>query len=296
MVLNKFWMRHRRLIFILILFVAPLIPLFMLRVSLPRLHVLDRVSSWVVHPTAEAGRNLVTGVGVLWSRYIALVDTAEEIEKLKKENLDLENTILQYKEMEAENSRLKELLSMPVLPKSKVVAGKIIGQDTTPESMSFFVNVGSEQGIKPRMPVVTAQGIVGTISRVYRNSSLFISIADPSHDVDGIVVRSRARFIVEGRGRSLLGRLKYLDRAEDIRVGDSVVTSGLDGVFPKGLKIGDIVRVERPRTGVTQEAELRTAVDFGSLEEVLVLESGGIPGALDDFDVPRPAGEPSAAL
>jgi len=101
---------------------------------------------------------------------------------------------------------------------------------------------------------------------------MFIALHDPSHNVDGIVTRSRARFMVEGGGRGLLGRLKYLDRSEDVRVGDLVITSGLDGVFPKGLKIGNIIRVSRPRAGVTQEADLRSAVDLGTLEEVMVLK------------------------
>jgi rod shape-determining protein MreC len=154
----------------------------------------------------------------------------------------------------------------------KQLGAKIIGQDSSSESLGFFLNVGERDGVQPRMPVVTASGIVGSILRVYPSSSLFVAVADPAHNVDGIVNRSRARFVVEGLGHALRGRLKYLDRSEDVRVGDLVLTSGLDGVFPKGHPIGTIVRVKKPRSGVAQEAELRPIVDLGRLEEVVVLQ------------------------
>ena len=271
MIFNKIWNRHRRLIFILILFSAPIVPLFLVKVTLPRVHVYDNVSAWVVHPIAEAGRNLTGGVGVLWNRYLALVNTSRENDLLRRESQELHARILQLEEFESENKRLRDMLSMPDAPTLKKVAGKIIGQDSSGESLTYVLNIGSDSGLKVRMPVVTAQGVVGTLSRVYKHSSIFVAVVDPSHDVDGIITRSRARFIVEGRGTPLVGRLKYLDRAEDVRVGDLVVTSGLDGTFPKGLKVGNIVRIDRPRTGVSQEAELRPIVDFGHLEEVLVL-------------------------
>lgn len=275
MLFNRFWMRHRRLIFILVLFAAPVIPLFALKVTLPRLNFYDKLSAYVVYPIAETAENLGRGLGVVWSHYIDLVHTSRERDAVKKENLELRGRILQLEEFESENKRLKELLSMTDLPPVKAIGGKVIGQDSSTESMSFVINVGTDQGISPRMPVVSSEGVVGTITRVYAHSSVFVALVDPSHDVDGIITRSRARFIVEGRGSSLLGRLKYLDRAEDIRAGDLVVTSGLDGVFPKGLPMGFVVDVDRPRVGVAQEAEMRASVDFGHLEEVLVLKYKG---------------------
>lgn len=270
---NNFWKRHRRLIFILSLFAAPFLPLLLLRVDMPRVHVYDRIQAWVVHPMAELAGNTTGGAGVLWSRYIALVHATEENEQLKKDLAGLEKKILEIEELGRENERLKKILSMPDLNRRDGQAAKIIGQDSSHESLSFVINVGSKQGIALRMPVVHAEGIVGTIVRVYRNSAVFLSFLDPSHDVDGMVLRSRARLVVEGKGRSLLARLKYLDRSEDARVGDDVITGGMDGVFPKGWPVGTIVKIDKPDAGVTQEAELRAAVDPGKLEEVVVLKT-----------------------
>lgn len=273
MLINSFWNRHRRLFFIVALFAAPFAPLALMKVGLPRIHIYDRIQAWFVHPTAEALGNATGGAGVLWARYVAVVGAHDENEKLKKELSELQGQILNLAETTHENDRLRALLAIPDLAERKGLGAKIIGQDSSHESLSFIVNVGSADGVRPRMPVVHVSGIVGTVSRVYRNSSVFLSFLDPNHDVDGLVARTRARAVVEGKGQNLLARLKYLDRSDDLRVGDLLITSGIDGVFPKGLSIGSVVKVDKPEAGVTQEAELRAAVDPGHLEEVVILRN-----------------------
>lgn len=270
---SNFFSRHKRLLFILLLFVAPGLPLFILRVELPRIHIYDRLQAWIVHPLSEALSNASGGVGVLWTRYVALAGVEREVETLRKESSDLKRRILELEEFGRENERLHKLLEMPELPAAKGLAGRIIGQDASTESLSFVINIGSKNGVALRMPVVHAGGVVGTIVKVFPTSAVFVSFLDPSHDIDGLVVRSRARMVVEGKGKGLLGRLKYLDRSDDVRVGDLVVTSGLDGVFPKGWPVGHIVKVDKPDSGVTQEADLRAAVDPGHLEEIVVLRA-----------------------
>jgi rod shape-determining protein MreC len=271
-IFHRFWRNNRALILKLALLFSPLIPLLIMKAPpLPRLHLYDKVQSFVVHPTAEGLHNARRGTGVLFDRYLRLVDVQLTNEKLRAENDELRSQILTMEEIEAENERLKKILSMPVIPKAQHVTAQIIGQDSNPESLGFFINVGAHAGVKVRMPVISANGIVGTVLRVYPYSSLFIALQDPSHAVDGTIRRSRARFIVQGQGKPLTGQLKYLDRAEDVRVGDAVITSGLDGVFPRGLSVGTIVRVHRPKSGIMQSAEVRASADLGSLEEVMIL-------------------------
>ncbi len=289
MIFNKFWQRHKRIIFILFLFALPLLPLVFFRVRLPRIEIYDSINAAIVLPAAEALQNAGQGINVLWKNYINLVHASQDNTNLKKENLTLQQQILELHEAQDENLRLQRLLQIPELPKFPHLIGKIIGQDTNFENLSFFINIGSKQGVKVRMPVINSDGIVGTVTRVYRNSSSFVTILDPSHDVDGIVTRSRARMIVEGKGKPLVARLKYLDRSEDVRVGDRIITSGLDGVFPKGLNVGSIVRVDRPQAGVVQEAELRAAFDMGHLEEVMVLQYEGSVEKTEDIMSPASA-------
>lgn len=272
MAISNFWLRNRRVIFLVIVFLLPAVPLFLLRIELPRVHVYDTLASWVVHPIAEGINSIKDGADHVWDGYISLVNAKKESAELLRQNQDLASRLSDLEILSSENERLRKLLAMPEIEKGPRIAGKIVGQDSTPESISFIINVGSDHGIVPRLPVVSYEGVVGTISKVYSKSSVFVSIIDPAHDMDGTITRSKARFIVEGSGRKgLSGRLKFLDRAEDVRVGDEVVASGMDGIFPKGIKIGTLVKVDRPRTGVLQEAELRPAVDFGKIEEVLVI-------------------------
>lgn len=271
--MNKLWIRYRRLLFVISLFLFPVLTLLIGRFPLPRLNLYDRLSAWIVHPIAEGTGNLSGGAGVVFRRYLALVGTAQENVSIKKENADLKAKIISFEESEKENGRLKKLLDFPSIGTTKKIGAKIIGEDAAFESIAFVINAGTAEGVKLRQPVITSDGVAGTITKVYSHSSVFNAVIDPAHDVDGTIARSRAHFLVEGHGPSLTGRLKYLDRAEDIRVGDLVLSSGYDGVFPAGLSIGYVVKVNRPRMGVSQSAEVRPSVDFGRLEEVIVLET-----------------------
>ncbi len=273
MIFQKFWSRHKRLIFVFFLFSLPLAPILFFRVRLPRLNIYERMNTALVLPFTEALRNAGSGVGVLWDRYLHLVNVSRDNDNLKKENDKLRGEILSLQEAQIESVRLKKLINLQDVPQSEQVVAKVVGQDTSFENLGFFINAGENQGLQPRMPVINAQGIVGTITRVFKNSASFVTILDPSHDVDALIVRSRARLVVEGKGKPLVARLKYLDRSEDVRVGDTVITSGLDGVFPKGLLVGSIVKVEKPQAGVLQEAELRAAFELGTLEEVIVIKN-----------------------
>lgn len=271
MILTNFFRRNKRAIAVVSLFLVPVLPLFLFRTEMPRLHLMDRLDSYVVHPIARLFRGTVGGVDHVWHSYIALVNAAEQNEILLRENQELKNQIVTSKEIESENLRLRELIGMPVPDQFQKVIASVIGQDTSVERTGFFINAGSNQGLRERLPVVSPNGIVGTIMRVYPDSSLFVALDDATHVADGVVARSRSRIIVEGAGAPLIGQLKYLDRSEDVRVGDDVFTSGLDGVFPKGLLVGTVISVNRPIAGVLQKAEIRTAVDLGKIEDVVVL-------------------------
>jgi rod shape-determining protein MreC len=273
MFFNRIWQRHKKLIFVLFLFVLPLLPLVLSNVKIPRFHFYDYFSAFIVHPVSNGVLNASSGIETVWARYLNLVYAQRDNEVLKRSNDEYGAQLVSMAEYKRENARLATLLGLPEFSKFQSVAARIIGQDSSSEGFSYFINVGERDGLKARMPVVSDHGVVGTISNVFYRSALVVTLLDPSHDLDGLVVRSRARLIVEGKGAPLLGRLKYLDRSEDIRVGDEIITSGIDEVFPKGLLIGHVVKVSRPQVGVSQEAELRPAVDFGKLEEVLVLRT-----------------------
>jgi rod shape-determining protein MreC len=272
MLFSRFFKRNKSLLLTAALFLSPVIPLILIKApDLPRLRVYDRLQSWIVHPIAELVSHASRGAIYLWDNYFDLVGKSKENEELRREVEALNTQLLEMSELKSENERLRQILSMPELPELETIGAQIIGEDPSGESLSFFINVGSKHGIKERMAVISPEGVVGTITRVFSSYSMLKAVQDTSHTVDGLIPRSRAQFIVEGKGSSLTGRLKYLDRSADVRVGDLVLTSGLDRVFPKGLKIGFIIKVDRPHTGATQSAELRPTADLSYIEEVLVV-------------------------
>jgi rod shape-determining protein MreC len=138
------------------------------------------------------------------------------------------------------------------------------------------INKGEKDGLRKGMAVVSPKGVIGQILKTGPYHSTVLLVTDYNSAIDSIVQRTRAKAIVEGKGENRC-QLKYLLRAEEVAVGDTVVTSGLSGSFPKGLVVGEIRKVEKTGQGVFQYAELVTSVDLTKLEEVLVIPESSLP-------------------
>jgi rod shape-determining protein MreC len=123
------------------------------------------------------------------------------------------------------------------------------------------------------MAVVTSEGVVGRVIEVSLHTAKVLLITDPNSAMDVIVQRSRTQGIMEGKVEEVCV-LKYVQKNEDVQVGDKVITSGLGGIFPKGLVTGTVTKVERKRPGIFQYIEVTPSVDFSRLEEVLILKEG----------------------
>jgi rod shape-determining protein MreC len=123
-------------------------------------------------------------------------------------------------------------------------------------------------------PVITAEGVVGLVTATSRHAAKTMLLLDRQSAIDGIVQRSRARGIVRGRGTDQLA-FEFVVRGGDVKIGDIVITSGLGGVYPKGLRIGEVEELLDPGGGLLQTATLRPAVDFGRLEQVFVMMRRG---------------------
>ena len=130
--------------------------------------------------------------------------------------------------------------------------------------------MGREHGLRSGMPVITDLGVVGLITATSGHAGRSMLLLDRQSVIDGIVQRSRARGIVRGQGTDRL-EFEFVVGGEDVEVGDVVISSGLGAVYPKGLRIGEVVEVIESDYGLTQKALLRPAVDFGRLEQVFVM-------------------------
>lgn len=235
----------------------------------------DRVIVGVTSPIQSVISWSLEKIASSFENYIYLLHTHQDNLALLDENRKLHNTIAGLRETEQENIRLKKLLSFEEKFNLKSVVARVIAKDVSTEFRSIRLNRGESSGIRRNMAVVTDEGIVGRIWRTTSNTSDVVTILDLLSAVDAIVERSRARGIVEGLTDEAC-QLKYVLRTDDIQPGDILISSGLGGIFPKGMAVGSVSRVNRKTYGITQEVEVKPSVDFSKLEEVLVVLNGEI--------------------
>jgi rod shape-determining protein MreC len=225
---------------------------------------------WVMRPLQVGARTAAD-----WAHEIQL--TFSTVRSLRAENDKLNNRIVQLEmeknrllEAEATNQRLRELLEFrSQLPAGSIIAS-IIANSASTWFQSCLLDKGSNDGVRKGMAVVTPLGVVGQVVAVSARTAKVLLVTDPNSGVDVLVQRSRARGILSGSLDS--GPvLKYAKRSEDIQSGDRLITSGLDGVFPKGLMVGTVSQVRKQSVGLFQFIGVTLAVVPSRLEEVIVV-------------------------
>ena len=225
----------------------------------------------LVTPVVHVSRFVSGSLGRTWRSYVDLVGARQEREWLRQRVRELEIDADQSASLSRENDRLRALLEMRAEIPSRAVAARITGADATGLFRTATINKGARDGIAKGYAVIADVGIVGQVVTISPHAARVLLLDDHSSGVDALVRRTRARGIVQG-GSEAGCRLKYVKRREDLREGDLVITSGLDGIFPKGLPIGVVAELSDEQRGLYQTAEIRPAVDFAKLEEVLVVE------------------------
>lgn len=209
-------------------------------------------------------------VAYTFDHYVDIVDTSKENVGLKRTVEALENKIFQLNEVEKENERLKQLLEFGKdIPRKKVLA-QVVSWDASNEFKVLRINKGSNDGLALLSPVITRTGLVGYVYRVSSNYSDILTILDQNNRVDAIVSRTRTHGIVEGFS-NFKCQLKYVPRTEQLTLQDEIITAGLGEIYPKGIKVGKISKIDKENYGITQRIEIEPSVDFQKLEEVVVL-------------------------
>ena len=204
--------------------------------------------------------------------YLNNINASKDNQALKKSISELNNQIFSYHELDKENKRLKELLDFGEEIPSRKVLAQIVAWDASSDFKILRVNKGHSDGIKLQSPVVTSVGLVGYIYRLTDHFADILTVLDPNNRIDGLVGRTRSHGIIEGLSTDR-AIMKYVARTEPVVLDDLVVTSGLGNIYPKGVQIGTISKIERESYGITQYIEITPAVDFSKLEEVVVLVS-----------------------
>ncbi|MEO5349363.1 MAG: rod shape-determining protein MreC [Magnetococcus sp. YQC-3] len=204
----------------------------------------------------------------------------QENHKLKLELDRLNSLNVRVEELSLENQRLRLLLGMRPDPAAQEVVARIIGNSSSAFARSFLVDAGQDEGVTPDATVlgITAQsggGLLGRVVQTSQHTSLVLTLPDFNSRVPVLVQRSRVRAIVSGRNKPLL-EMEFVPKGADIRPGDLVVTSGVGGVFPKGIPIGRIHTIAATEeTGLFHLISVQPSIDFDRVEEVrLLLQSG----------------------
>ncbi|MCX7781063.1 MAG: rod shape-determining protein MreC [Negativicutes bacterium] len=228
-----------------------------------------------------------------------IITVYRENQRLKAENEQLKQTSLNVTEIAAENVRLRAMLDYKKgAPQFDFVAAAVIARDPGTWTNVVVINRGQDHGIAKDMPVVTPQGLVGNVVQVYASSAKVQLILDPRSAVGALVQRQESRIaaIVEGNGASpLTPRMVNLSRDADIIKGDKIITSGFGGIYPKGILVGEVFDVVNEEGGLLKYAVLKPAVDFGKLEEVLVIVRSREPVPVPVAPLPAPPASKGAA-
>ena len=216
--------------------------------------------------------NVTKKIGVIsWE----MVTVYEQNKMLRSEVEQLRQRDVNVNEIMAENTRLTNILNYKNAVKQfDTAVAKIISYDSSNLTNSITINLGAKDGMQKNMPVITPQGLVGTIVAVYEHSAKVQLILDPRSAVGAIIQRPESRVIgiMQGSvGVQTLAKMLNIPRDADVVVGDNVLTSGYGGLYPKGIVSGEVVEVTNEAGGLLKYATVKTAVDFYRIEEVLVI-------------------------
>jgi rod shape-determining protein MreC len=215
-------------------------------------------------------------------RVSVVLDTARNLNQLQDENrrLRAENDRLtidnvRMSEILAENQVLREQLGFKrdnpaLLTTPADVIGRVVGRDPSVLLSSLTIDQGAEDGVTAEMPVITGRGLVGRVTATGDRWARVLLLIDPSSSVNVLVQRSRATGVIQGQEDGSL-RMRYIAQDGDILPGDIILTSGLGGMFPKGLVVGQVMTVQQRDIAMFEEAQVRPTVDFGRLEMVMVI-------------------------
>ena len=194
-----------------------------------------------------------------------------ENRRLKAELTGLLREQQKYRELILENRRLKDLLSLKDREQKYVVASRVIARGVSPWSNTCVIDKGFLDGIAKDMVAITHRGLVGKISEVSDSHSLLLLLTDINFSAAARLQESRTEGIISGTGFRIC-QLKYIPHEEKVEKGNIVITSGLDSLFPPGIPIGYVSRINRASTGIFQDIEVVPFEDNGKIEEIVIIK------------------------
>ena len=229
-----------------------------------------RLADEVIYPFQALHRGFFKSVSGLWQEYV-------DLRGVRKENLVLHDRLQALEgrnsallEFEFQNKTLRSLLDMTEQQQLQGKVADVIGYDPSSWQRAVVLNRGAEDNIQQGMAVVSGSGLVGQVTSVGRRSSRVLLISDPLSGVDAMIQGNRARGIIEGSGDGNC-IWKFVVREEEVNIGDRVISSGLDGIYPRGLLIGVVTDVSGRPDSMFHDIRVKPSVNMDKVESVMIV-------------------------
>lgn len=238
----------------------------------------DRVKNAVrsaLAPFQESMAGVLRRLREGWATVRGLGGLAAENQRMAAEIARLLGEVRDLKALERENEQLRAVLGFASRAQRDLIPAEIIARGRDGWWQTVRINKGAVHGVQTNMAVISVEGLVGRIVSVSARAADVLLISDPTCKVAAQILRTGSFGILAGRGPqwdgSVVCRMEFINKNVPIRPGDEVITSGLGGVFPRGLLIGYVDRVATDRSGLYQYADVISKADIGTLEYVFVV-------------------------
>jgi rod shape-determining protein MreC len=233
--------------------------------------LIQKVLLQISFPFQQGAQKTFSWFREVGADYLFLAGVQQENKALKRSLSALQEENNRLREALQADERLKKLSVWQSQYPHKSRVAHIYARGPSSWFKTFLIDKGEKDGVAKDMAVAVSEGVVGRVLEVSPGTAKVLLITDANSAVDVIVQRSRVQGILEGTTGEVC-ILKYIQKNEEVQVGDVVVSSGQGGIFPKGLVVGKVSEVDRKRPGIFQYIEVTPSVDLSKLEEVLVLE------------------------
>jgi rod shape-determining protein MreC len=277
--------RHRPFFVLLAVMLAQLL---LLSVQITRSHNLRLIQVWTVavfNPFERSVHWALSGTRHTWNRWSGLWKAQQENTELRQELSSAQTRLQQLSDQAAQTDSLRALLELKKNLPMETVASEVIAASPGERSSAVFIDKGTDAGLKTDWPVITPAGIVGKIVAVFPYTSLVMLVTHPSSGVGCMLEKTRAQGVLKGGGQAF-PELHYIRNEETVEVGDRVLTSGLDQIYPQGLLVGTVVQTHRG--DIYRNVSVQPSAALDRLEGVLVVKNPFPPEASAEKSPPHP--------
>ena len=234
----------------------------------------DQPFTFVAQSIQKLFYGLSFGVRSTTAEYVNILNVKSRNHDLQKENDELRTRLTLFTENQNELERLRTLLDFQKNTKMELIPAQVIGRNLVTDHNTLTINKGTQHGLVAGQAVLTVSGAVGYIFKPSLKTSHVMLITDRYSVVDALIQKTRTHGLVEGKSKDSC-ILQYVERTEEVKDGDLIVTGGLDNIFPKGFPLGVITNVERKTKNTSLLIEIKPIVDANKVEEVFIVKNAG---------------------